>query len=296
MATSAKTQPSCCQPSTPSTASSTVDVVIRRKGQPWGVLEVDNPVQHDYDQHDIDFLTGFANVLAEAVNTSKRNSVLQSAVDRMEDMVADRDQLLAVKNRVLAEKSALLEDKNRLLDEKNVLAQKLQHRVRNNLQLVHGMLDKQLQVTTDAADKEGVGAIARRVMTLAQVYDHLLGTSLSRPIDFGGYLASLCSSIESLQKAPNLIVVMTCHAEPVILDLDSVTALGLVVSELMSNSYDHAFPGGTGSINVSLVRGETGDPATLVFRDDGVGFTETAGNRRHGLGLVRRLVQQIGGR
>lgn len=39
---------------------STVDVVIKKEGQPYGVLEVDSPVQHDYDQHDIDFLTGFA--------------------------------------------------------------------------------------------------------------------------------------------------------------------------------------------------------------------------------------------
>ena len=56
---------------------STVDVVIKKEGQPYGVLEIDNPEQHDYDDHDIVFLTGFANVLAEAVNTSKRNATLQ---------------------------------------------------------------------------------------------------------------------------------------------------------------------------------------------------------------------------
>ena len=116
---------------------STVDVVIKKEGQPYGVLEVDSPVQHDYDQHDIDFLTGFANVLAEAVNTSKRTRALQNAVDRMKDMVADRDRLLESKN-------ALLTEKNRLLDDKVVLAQELQHRVRNNLQLVYGMLSRRI--------------------------------------------------------------------------------------------------------------------------------------------------------
>jgi two-component sensor histidine kinase/CheY-like chemotaxis protein len=274
---------------------STVDVVIRKEGQPWGVLEVDNPVQHDYDQHDIDFLTGFANVLAEAVNTSKRNGVLQHTVSRMEDMVADRDRLLAAKNQALGEKNALLDEKNRLLEEKIVLARELQHRVRNNLQLVYAMLDKQLQSTTDAAGKEGVGAIARRVMTLAQVYDHLLGTGLTRTIDFGAYLASLCLSIESLQKPEQLKMVMSCHTVPVILDLDSVTALGLVISELLSNSYNHAFPGGTGTIKVSLLRSDSNSQATLMVGDDGVGFSEAGDSRRHGLGLVRRLMQQVGG-
>jgi two-component sensor histidine kinase/ActR/RegA family two-component response regulator len=267
---------------------STVDVIIRKEGQPYGVLEIDSPVQHDYDQHDIDFLTGFANVLAEAVNTSKRNVALQNAVDRMEEMVADRDRLLESKNVLLAEKI-------RLLDDKNILAQELQHRVRNNLQLVYGMLNKQLEASKDPAGKEGLSAIARRVMTLAQVYDHLLGIGLSKTIDFGAYLVSLCSNIESLQTDKRTGVLLTCHTEPIILDLDYVTALGLVTSELISNSYDHAFPNGKGTINVSLSRGETADEGTIVFTDDGAGFTENGDSKRHGLGLVRRLMQQVGG-
>jgi two-component sensor histidine kinase len=220
----------------------------------------------------------------------------------MEEMVADRDRLLAAKNVVLGEKNtlldeknALLTEKNRLLDDRNVLAQELQHRVRNNLQLVYGMLNRQLEATTDAAGKEGIGAIARRVMTLAQVYDHLLGTGLSRTIDFGSYLSSLCSSIESLQTTQQPNVTLTCHPESVILDLDTVTALGLVISELISNSYDHAFTDGTGTINVTLSGGKSGDQGTIIFADDGVGFAETGDSKRHGLGLVRRLMQQVSG-
>jgi len=261
---------------------SAVDVPIRRKdGKPWGVLEIDNPARHAYDQHDIVFLTGFANVLAEAVDTSKRNSVLQSTVDRMKDMVGDKDRLLA--------------EKNRLLDEKNVLAEELQHRVRNNLQLVYGMLSKQLQAATDGPGKEGISAIARRVMTLAQVYDHLLGNGLSRTIDFGAYLSSLCSSFHDMEAAQHRKIALTCRCEPVILDLDSVTALGLVIAELISNSFVHAFPDGTGTINVALLRGGPGEDATITFADDGVGFSENGGDKRHGLGLVKRLMEQVSG-
>jgi two-component sensor histidine kinase len=274
---------------------STVDVVIKKEGQPYGILEVDNPEQHDYDDQDIVFLTGFANVLAEAVNTSKRSAALQGAVNRMQDMLADRDRLLAAKSVVLNEKNLLLREENRLLEEKNVLAQELQHRVRNNLQLVYGMLSKQLQATTDEAGKEGIGAIARRVMTLAQVYDHLLGTGLSRTIDFGNYLSSLCENFRALEAVAYPKVGLTCHNEPVILDLDTVTALGLVVAELIANSYHHAFPDGTGMITVSLVCGNPNEGATLVFSDDGVGFIDSGNSKRHGLGLVRRLMEQVEG-
>jgi two-component sensor histidine kinase/CheY-like chemotaxis protein len=274
---------------------STLDVIIKKEGKPYGVLEIDSPVQRDYDNHDINFLTSFANVLAEAVNTAKRNVVLQSAVDQMKDMVEDKDRLLAAKNLLLDEKNRVLDEKNRLLDEKNVLAAELQHRVRNNLQLVYGMLTKQLKTATDGAGKEGISAIARRVMTLAKVYDHLLGTGLKRTIDFGGYLSSLCSSFAALEEEQHRNIGLTCHGEPVVLDLDTVTALGLAVAELISNSYVHAFPGGAGTIAVSLHRGESGGKAIITFVDDGIGFRESGDGKRHGLGLVKRLMQQVGG-
>jgi two-component sensor histidine kinase/ActR/RegA family two-component response regulator len=260
---------------------STIDVIIKREGVPYGVLEIDSPVQHDYDDHDVDFLTGFANVLAEAVDTSKRNTALLAAVDRMEDMVADKDRLLLAKGTIL--------------DEKNVLAQELQHRVRNNLQLVYGMLSKQILNTIDESGKEGISAIARRVMALAQVYDHLLGTGLSRTIDFGAYLSSLCSNFEALEGIRHPNITLRCHVEPVVLDLDSVTALGLVVTELIANSYGHAFPGGVGTISVSLALAASRDEAVVIFADDGTGFTEAGQSKRHGLGLVRRLLEQVNG-
>jgi two-component sensor histidine kinase/CheY-like chemotaxis protein len=260
---------------------STVDVVIKKEGRPYGVLEVDSPVQHIYDQHDINFLTGFANVLAEAVNTANRNAALHRATIRMQEMVADKDRLLATKTD--------------LLEEKAMLARELQHRVRNNLQLVHGMLSRQLLTTTEVAARDGINAIARRVETLAQVYENLLGTGLSRTIDFGKYLSSLCASLEDVGSGQRPGVELMCRSVPIMLDLDSVTALGLVASELIANSYAHAFPEGAGSIDVALSVNETGSAATIVFKDSGIGFVDTVTSKRNGLGLVRRLIEQING-
>ena len=261
---------------------STLDVVIRKQeGQPWGVLEIDNPKRHVYDEHDINFVTGFANVLAEAVNTSKRNSVVQAALEQMKDMVADRDRLLAAQERLLSEKS--------------VLAQELQHRVRNNLQLVYGMLNKQIHSPDEGSGTEGISAIARRVMTLAKVYDHLLGAGLTRTIDFGTYLSSLCDGFNDMEVPQHRNILLTCHSQPLMLDLDTATALGLIVAELISNSYLHAFPVDAGEITVSLHAGREGEDATIEFADDGIGFSDTGTSKRRGLGLVRRLMEQIDG-
>ena len=78
---------------------SIIDVIIKGTDErPYGILEIDNNRQHDYDQHDINFLTGFANVLAEAVSTASREAALQVAVDTMKALVDDKDRLLHEKN------------------------------------------------------------------------------------------------------------------------------------------------------------------------------------------------------
>ena len=253
---------------------STIDVIIKGGDRPYGVLEIDSDKQKDYDQHDIDFLTGFANVLSEAVATSARTATLQAIIERMKGLVEEQD---------------------RLLGQKKILAEELQHRVPNNLQLVYGMLSKQLDDTADKAGQRGIKAIARRVSTLAQVYDHLLGNEMTRTTDFGSYVRSLCANLAEIQGAPGGVT-MSCDSEPLILDLDVVTALGIVVAEVVTNSCDHAFPNGKGAIIVSVQRlaGDV-DMATMTISDNGGGFKPKLGSRRHGLGLVRRLVQQVRG-
>lgn len=255
---------------------STVDVVIHVKDkQPYGVLEIDNDVQQDYDQHDINFLTGFANVLAEAVATSARLELLQATIGEMKALVSEKD---------------------RLLEQKKVLAEELQHRVRNNLQLIYGMLTKQLDDTVDEAGQRGLRAIARRVFTLAKVYENLLGTEMTHATDFGGYVKSLCVNLAEIQDGDVDAIDLVCTSESFLLELDMVTALGIIVAELVTNSYDHAFADKTGAIAVSVLRNpQTPDRGRLTIWDNGRGFVEQPGSKRHGVGLVRRLVEQIGG-
>jgi two-component sensor histidine kinase len=254
---------------------STVDVLIHGTGGPYGVLEIDSPIRHIYDHHDVDFLTGFANVLAEAVETSVRTDVLRLSIEKMRELVLDKD---------------------RLLDEKKVMVTELHHRVRNNLQLVYGMITNKLEESDrNNQDTETMRSIARRVMTLAKVYDHLLGSRMDRSIDFGAYLKSLCDSLEDLQDPTVAIIGLSCDCASVILDLDTVTALGIVVAELVSNSYHHAFAGAAGQIKVSLLYQPGDAVAKLGIDDNGVGFDDKASSDRHGLKLIQRLVEQVQG-
>jgi len=239
---------------------STVDVVIPAiSGAPYGVLEIDSPRQHQYDVHDINFLTGVAHVLAEAVATATRVKALRRA-----------------------------------LNAKNLLAKELRHRVRNNLQMITGMLDNYARGTASGVARDGIDLIVRRVTTLAQVYDTLLGVGLSETVDLAGYLRALCVSLPTVQAEHSRPVHIVCHAEPVMLGVDETSALGMAVAELVTNSYDHAFLDRGGTITVTLTRsGPTA--AVLTVQDDGAGFPAKFATSRNGLSLVKRLVERIGG-
>jgi signal transduction histidine kinase len=73
---------------------STADVLIKGKSGPWGVLEVDSAEQREFSEHDVVFLTGFANVVAEAVATAERTAAMQSAIENMKHLIVEKDALL----------------------------------------------------------------------------------------------------------------------------------------------------------------------------------------------------------
>lgn len=242
---------------------STVDVIVSSKsGVPFGVLEVDSPTENAFDKHDISFLIGFANILAEAVATSERSGTLRAAIARMKELV----------------------------EEKEVLAQELKHRVRNSLHLVYGLLTSEVNEKHDKSSIEAFRAIALRVLGLAGVFDHLLGVGMSNIIGFGDYLDALCKNLPELYSEDG--VALTCSADAVLLDLEVATSLGIITTELVSNAYTHAFPDRAGAIHVTLRATQTG--ASLSVSDDGVGYVEVETKRR-GVGLVRRLVSQVEG-
>ena len=207
-------------------------------------------------------------MLAEAVATHVRMELLR-------DALAERDALIL---------------------EKTMMAEEMQHRVRNNLQLVHAMLEREASEPDKSRLSENVSAIGRRIMTMSRVYDHLLGTGMARTIDFGAYLDSLCHALPEMQHVDDSGgITVRCDWESVKLGLDSVTSLGLVVAELVANSYRHAFPDGRGSITITLRHGRNGGMSTLSISDDGVGLPHVASSNRRGLGLVTRLMQQVRG-
>ncbi len=243
--------------------SSTVDVLVAAKtGPPFGVLEVDGKIADAFDETDIDFLTSFANILAEAVAASARAEDLRETIASMEQLIA----------------------------EKEILAEELKHRVRNSLHMVYGLLTAELGQEHPDESLKAFRSIAFRVIGLSEVFNHLLGEGMEKTINLGDYVNALCGSLPHLYATTTIKLSST--SDTVTIELDKATALGIVLTELVNNAYIHAFPDDQGKITVALH--VSPGAATLTIRDNGTGFVEEPTARR-GMRLVRRLVKQVSG-
>lgn len=182
------------------------------------------------------------------------------------------------------------------LHEKEILLREVHHRVKNNLQVVSSLLSLQARSIEDEKSKGFFRESMERIRVMALVHERLYKSESLAAIDFGEYLESVTAD---LVRATSLEgVICSVEADEVRLGINTAVPCGLIVNELLSNAFTHAFPGRKdGFIRVRLRRVSEGKLA-LSVEDDGIGFPE--GKTLHdltsmGMTVVTSLVDQISG-
>jgi two-component sensor histidine kinase len=177
----------------------------------------------------------------------------------------------------------------RIEDQRNVLMREVQHRVKNNLQLVTSMMRASARTAESEEAKQILDDLARRVTVVAGVYQLLMSGAMDR-ISIRSYLGDLCGKLEM---AAQRVRIRTDLADRVI-GIDEAIALGLITNELITNSLQHAFPDRSGTIRVAVKPTEEADWMRLTIADDGRGAADAAAPG-FGTRMVSLLAGQLGG-
>ncbi len=188
------------------------------------------------------------------------------------------------------------EDKAALAGAQQVRMQELLHRVRNDLQRVHVLASRSARRAADTESVAGFDAIGRQVLSMAVLYDHLLGVGMASTVDLGEYLDVLCAKIRAAEDFEARHITLTTDMQGLPLALDAAVTLGVVVNELVANAGKHAFAddaGGLITVRLSPNRMDEGGSGLLTIADDGRGLEDPSAHR-HGLDLVRKLAKRAG--
>jgi two-component sensor histidine kinase len=188
------------------------------------------------------------------------------------------------------------------LREKEVLLKEIHHRVKNNLQIIHSMLNLQMPHFKDARAIELFKESQNRVYTMALIHEKLYQSKSLAGIDLAEYVHSLIAYLFLSYGATKEAVRAKVSIQDVHLDLDKVIPVALIINELVSNALKHGFPDiatrhGAGEIQVDLRHGPD-HGVRLLVSDNGAGFSKTFDVeqcRSLGLKLVRVLVKQLHG-
>lgn len=219
-------------------------------------------------------IIGASKVLRDISLAHKTQTELHQAKLDLEQVVAERTQALG---------------------ERDLLLREVYHRVKNNLQVVDGLLVLEARRLHDPVAKVALMGLRSRVFALALVHQQLMRAPDLRTLDVGGFLRELVHNL--VDGAGDGRVTLTVEAGPLEANLDFATPLGMLVTEIVSNCLKHAFPLGGGRVSLSLRPGKPGW-VELVVADNGVGLPADAvvsENEDRGSAIVRKLVAQLGG-
>lgn len=242
---------------------SVLNVPVFVDGTHWGVLEVDTVEKTTFVEFEVHSLAIFANILGAALAKVAAQNTAAKAASLINDSQAEAE----------------------------IMLRELQHRMKNNLQVIVSFLALQGRESGSEEARERIGRVMDRVMAIGLAHDQLSFKKSTSSVDMRDYLKALCANIDP--RRPNLTI--DTDLEPASIPLDRAVPVGLILNELVANSVKYAFDDEGGTIKVTLRVNEAIGEAELDVRDNGRGM----GPKRVGslgLRLVENLSRQLGGR
>lgn len=184
------------------------------------------------------------------------------------------------------------------LAEKEVLLKEVHHRVKNNLQIISSLLELQSEYIQEESTRRYIAESQNRIRSMALVHEQLYKSEDLSSVDFARYVEDLVQSLcQSIMVDLEQIRVQV-KVDHIALEIDEAISCGMIVNELVSNAFKHAFPGGRGGvITISGTQAADGT-VCLTVADTGVGLPpglDFLNTESLGLQIVNMLTRQLRG-
>jgi two-component sensor histidine kinase len=237
-----------------------MNVILQGDGAPFGVLEVDSRSEGEFGEHDVAFLQGAANILGMAIEQQQYQRKLQAALDRHQ-----------------------------------ILLKEVNHRVKNSLHVVSGMLQLQASGVGDPVVSDRLQEASTRISAIGRAYERLAYNADYENIGLVSYLREVISDLETAV-APCKVQLEA--PEEIQFAADRAILVALIINELVLNAGKYAYPDSAcGSIWVRLVRADNDDHVLVSVRDEGIGLPagfDPTTSKRLGSRLIHALAKQLG--
>ncbi len=202
----------------------------------------------------------------------------------------------------ITERKQAEENLKKSLAEKEVLLKEVHHRVKNNLMTIIGLIKMQEIKAGNEKFKPLLQELEGRIRSIAMVHESLHKSENLARIDLQNYIEAMSSHTRA-QFGAERDIRFSVQAAGVMVDLDIAVSCGLILNELITNAYKHAFPGdkhcsGAGKCEIAVSVKHEGGMLTLTVADNGVGLPAVLDWEKSealGLRLIKMLSKQLNG-
>jgi PAS domain S-box-containing protein len=201
-------------------------------------------------------------------------------------MTADKDRF----EKAVRERTAELQQ---ALEAQTTLLHEVDHRVKNNLQMISSLILMQSRTIKDADARRSLAAMLERIEALSTVHRRLYQSKDVSQFDVADFARDL---VADLLSASGSEVSSELDLQPVIISAEKATPVALMINELVTNSLKHAFtekPDGSREGKIGVKTSRLDGHFNIEVSDDGVGMADGARDASFGMRLVRSLARQL---
>ena len=247
------------------------------------------------------FLITIATFLFYNNNKKKRiNKWLIGTNEKLEGMVADRTlELVNTNENLRQEIKVRKETSDKLkssLKEKEIMLKEIQHRVKNNLQIISSIMNIQSRSSKNKESIEMFANIQNRIISMSLVQEQLYSSGDLALVDFEYYVYTLITNLFGAFGIRTANIKSIINIDDIHLNVNTAISCGLLINEIVTNSIKHGFSGGKkGEIFINM-KEDKEDYLHLEIGDNGCGLPDGVDYNKPettGMELIRIMILQL---